>query len=130
MTTSNEESRSAHQFYNANSERHTTENRNYGYERRQSYESHGSARRLYNQQSTGRTHNRSRDDATQGKFSTNQEGTPRKRRPRVGERTSGYRRGPEEIKTTGTGRSRTKRADRYPVKSSGKGLKRKTVQAD
>ncbi len=121
MTTNNEESRPKRQFYSANNERHAAPNRNYGNERRPQQEGYRSPNRPYHQNSSNRpynpnsaersynqnfsqrpynpnsserSYNQNWGDAPQGNSYGNQEGTPRKRRPRVGERTATHRREP------------------------------------
>ncbi|MDD2327182.1 MAG: pseudouridine synthase [bacterium] len=114
MTTNNEESRPKRQFFSANNERHAAPNRNYGNERRPNQEGYRSTGRSYNKpydrqssdrsydrqpsdrpydrQPSERSYNRNWEDAPQGNSYGNQEGAPRKRRPRVGERTTPQRR--------------------------------------
>lgn len=79
MTTNNEESRPRRIIKSANSERHASPNRNQGYERRTQHEGYHSPERSYTP---------NRGDAQPGNSYGNTEGGPRKRRPRVGERTS------------------------------------------
>lgn len=79
MTTNNEESRPKRIIKSANSERHASSNRNQGYERRTQHEGYHSPERSYTP---------NRGDAQPGNSYGNTEGGPRKRRPRVGERTS------------------------------------------
>ncbi|KUK78418.1 MAG: Pseudouridine synthase [Proteiniphilum acetatigenes] len=107
MTTNNEESRPKRQFFSANNERHAAPKRNYGNERRPNQEEYRSAGKPYNRpydrqssdryydrQPSERSYNRNWENAPQGNNYGNQEGAPRKRRPRVGERTVPQRRGP------------------------------------
>lgn len=85
MTTNNEESRPKKKFYSANNERHASSNRGYGNERRTHQEGYRSSERSYNQ---------NWGDSSQGNSYGNAEGGQRKRRPRVGERSSAPQRGP------------------------------------
>lgn len=138
MTTSNEESRPKRQFFSANSERHTTSNRNYGNERKQSQE-HRSTNRSYNQQDSRRYYDKSQDyqasdksynrnweDSSQGNIQGNQEGAPRKRRPRVGERTATQKRGPGvAMDGRNWGGQQQQRNTPYSMGPGGKKLKKK-----
>ncbi len=82
MTTNNDESRPKRSYYSANNERHSSPNRNQGYERRTQQEGYHS----------DRSYNQSRGERSGGPQGSGDSGG-RKRRPRVGERVQTQQRG-------------------------------------
>ena len=103
MTTNNEESRPRRSFSSANNERHASPNRNQGYDspnRNQNYDSYnrnqGYERRPRQEgyRTPERSYNQNWNDSQQRNTYGENEGAPRKRRPRVGERIQSPQRGP------------------------------------
>ncbi|HOO94515.1 MAG TPA: pseudouridine synthase [Proteiniphilum sp.] len=83
--------------------------------------------RNYNRQPSERSYNRNWEDAPQGNSYGNQEGAPRKRRPRVGERTAPQRRGPggPQQGNRSWGGPSQQRNDQTTMGPGGKRLKKK-----
>lgn len=86
-----------------------------------------SADRSYDRQPSERSYNRNWEDASQGNSYGNQEGAPRKRRPRVGERTVPQRRGPgaPQQGNRSWGGPSLQRNDQTTMGPGGKKLKKK-----
>lgn len=83
--------------------------------------------RNYDRQPSERSYNRNWEDSSQGNSYGNQEGAPRKRRPRVGERTVPQRRGPgaPQQGNRSWGGPSLQRNDQTTMGPGGKKLKKK-----